>query len=424
MHHIEQGLVNKVGDARKVGTILWAWGILKRHAGCNALPTETHGNRAAHLMMLHHLGTRMCIDHEEWTEDERSMVIQRYSALMMLDADLHSEPTRWYPLMCEYPIDVIYPKVPTLHSFMRWFKSILIDYVLNTVPGGERKILSRTLLHVVSENDRQSWYSHLYAWHVREIVLASAAWSDVPSYAQVVRVMMSDIIHVTRLSQHSTMRMIRVAFACTMLDPYIRSTSSRLYDASGVSAGHEDKDLTFKDTLWKHQVTCHLCSEMLLYPGRCECRVSEEALEQLVGTIQRMHRARGASRNADITRLDPLLDGDEEYRARYRDRPKRRAEDRLTADPGERGWVIMPTVSTDLRSSIAYIIAVAEGLSLVQFRGDAVFITNQDITGLTWQQIMLTHDILCACCESEMCAAHADPNAIPTIVQSEYKWFL
>jgi hypothetical protein len=425
MHYIETGVVRNVGDTRKVGTILWAWDILKRHAGCNALPTETHGNRAAHLMMLHHLGTRMCIDSSQWTDDDRTFVTQRYSALMMLDADLHTDQTRWYPLVCDFDIDVIFPKVPTLHSFMRWFKSILIDYVLNTAIGGKpRKLLSKILLHVISKKDTQSWYSHLYAWHIREIVLTADAWSAVPQYADAVRVMMSDIIHVTRLSQHSTMRMIRVAFACTMLDPYIRSTSGRLHPASGISAGHDDKDLTFKDTLWKHQVTCHLCSEMLLYPGRVECRVSEEALEHMVGLIQRLHRGRGSSRNSDITRLDPKLDGDEEYRARYRERPQRPAQDRLITDPGDRGWIIMRTLSADLRPSIAYIVSVAEGLDLVQYRGDAVFITNQVITDLPWAELMLSHDILCACVESELCPAHADETSIPTIVQNEFKWFL
>ena len=58
---IIEGVVRTWGSVSKPWSILWAWGILKTHAGCNSFPTQVHGNANAHTMILSHIAKRMLL---------------------------------------------------------------------------------------------------------------------------------------------------------------------------------------------------------------------------------------------------------------------------------------------------------------------------------------------------------------------------
>jgi hypothetical protein len=85
--YISRGVVKNWGGPYKEGSILWAYRQLREHAGCNSFPTQIHGNADAHLLILLHIATRLCITTviSDWLPVERQVIEHRYAAIMTLD---------------------------------------------------------------------------------------------------------------------------------------------------------------------------------------------------------------------------------------------------------------------------------------------------------------------------------------------------
>ena len=160
-----------------------------------------------------------------------------------------------HPLQPGYPIDSIVVKVPSLHGMFKWFKSTTFDFCLNSAKSGPRKVLSATLLALISPS--QTWLSFFYAWMLKKIVAKAEAWSNAPPLARQARVLMYTIIATCRLRSHTPARLIQLGVACQLLNPFMQSQAHLLHPPSGVTAStnkNKKRDLTTLQTLWKHMV--------------------------------------------------------------------------------------------------------------------------------------------------------------------------
>jgi hypothetical protein len=428
---IQEGTVKTWGGVSKPGTVMWAWNILKKHAGCNSFPTQVDGNLQAHRMMMQYIATRLHITESitQWSESILMTVSNHYSILMTLENQINSTFIV-HPLEPGYCVDHIVAKVPTLHCTFRWFKSIILDFCLNTAKGGQvRTDFSDTLLAVISP--AQGWLSFMYAWMIKHIIAASDAWSSAPQLAQQARVMMYTILATCRLRDHTPARLIQFAVACQLLDPFMRARAHMLYKPSGVTAvtgKHTQKDLTFARTLWRHLICAHLLPELLRAVKRRETRLSEEGLEKLVGSLQSFFRTRGANdKGVDMTRTDSFQTTSDDLNARYS--TGRRSKSRplnIVIDPAERGTVVMPTLC-ELREPINALLSWIRGRypGFIHFRGDAVFISpTPPEAGQSWSQLLTRFDVLCGCDRIPYapCVCHADESSMPSPVTAEPEW--
>jgi hypothetical protein len=257
--------VKNWGGPYKEGSILWAYRQLREHAGCSLFPTQIHGNADAHLLILLHIATRLCITTviSDWLPVERQVIEHRYAAIMTLDNQLNS--TALYPINPGFSIDCIHIKVPSLHGLLRWHKSIILDCVLQTVEGGaQRDALSASLLRVISPT--QTWYNFLYAWMLREIISTESAWKDAPQFARQLRVLMYSFIAICRKRNHTPVRLVKLAVACQLLHPFMQSHTDTLFAPSGVTAvagKHKEKNLTDSKTLFSaHAVRTSPCGTL------------------------------------------------------------------------------------------------------------------------------------------------------------------
>jgi hypothetical protein len=425
--YILDGTVKNWGAVTKAGTILWAWRKLKEHSGCSSFPTQTHGNADAHILIMRHLATRMNITDTvgDWTETDRKHIFHRYASLMVLDNQLNST-TRIYPIVPGYPIDEIVCKVPTLHGVLRWFKSIIIDIVLNTVEGGvKRDAFSAKLLGVISPN--QSWFNFFYAWMLRFIISNESAWEGAPRHAKKLRVLMYSFVATCRLRDHTPVRLVKLAVACQLLHAFTQSLSDRVFAPSGVTAvsgKHAGKDLTDKKTLWRHFLCAHLLPELMSALSRNEGRASEEGLEFFVGELQRIFRTRAVNASTDHVRVHSIHSTKQQYKARYG-----RSRDRqvfLPYDPAERGTILMPTLSAIRGSVVALLQFVTDQGwgEFIHYRGDVVFLSSEPPGDRSWQTLQDCYDVLCGCSADALCECHASSHSHPAESSSRPHWLL
>jgi hypothetical protein len=423
---IERGVVKNLGKVSVVGSIRWAWSILKPHAGCNAFSTHTHGNLDAHVMMMKHLATRMGFTDqvEHWSESERAHVEHRYATIMTFDAQL-CDISYIYELLPGYDITDLHVKVPTLHGVMRRCRSIMLDIVLNLVPGGAaRNKLSNAFLSLISPN--QTWYSHFYAWMMRRMISCESAWDGAPMVAQQVRMLMYSLIAICRLRDHTPARFIKLAVSCALLDPFLRSKSGLRYAPSGITAvagGHKAKDLTLIDTLWKHTVEGHLVAEIIAYPMRSEARASEESTEKAVGEMKAAHVERGAHNKTDLTWTEGVQSRRETHRARFTRKTKRHAMT-MSHDPATRGTILVPTLSALKGPILSLIEFVQQYDGFIHYRGDVVIISGEPVPDTSWEVLLQTFDILCGCTADARCECHAHPAAHPSQAFALPEWLI
>jgi hypothetical protein len=410
--YILDGTVKNWGDPSKPGTIFWAWRVLKEHAGCSSFPTQTHGNADAHLLIMRHLATRRGVTDidNDWTDVDRQRIFHHYASLMTLDNQLNKTVVV-YPISPGYSIDRISIKVPTLHGTMKWFKSVLVDCVLNSVEGGVRRdALSDALLGVISET--QTWFNFFYAWHLRAIITAEHAWELAPPFARQIRVLMYSFVAICRLRNHTAARLIKLAVACQLLHSFMQSQSDRLFAPSGVTAvsgRHAGRDLTDKKTLWRHMLCGHLLRELMRALRRSEARAAEEGLEHFVGQLQDILRKRGRNWNDDLAKADVLQTQKQNFNARHPPSRSNATPLKLPHDPAEKGTMLMPTLA-NIRTSVVALLQfiVDQGWSeFIHYRGDVVFISLLPPPDQPWCTLQDTFDLLCGCSPSVPCVCHA-----------------
>ena len=126
-----------------------------------------------------------------------------------------------------------------------------------------------------------------------------------------------------------------------------------------------------------------------------------------------------------MERVEILLRGLRDFRARYAMEPKNRTPLRITHDPGARGWIIVPTLPSiypRIRSVVASIIETDP--DLIHYRGNILIISPNPPAHVPWEQLLVSHDVLCACTTEAPCDCHMTDGRCPSLATDTPSWMI
>lgn len=193
-----------------------------------------------------------------------------------------------------------------------WGRSLLVDVVERSVPSGsDRKELHDQLLHSLSASTKSFW-DHFPAYAVRIVLLNAAAFAACPTAIQQLRSVFVRVFCTPFMHSVSLLQIAAAAVCCFGAEALVDFLLPRRYPA--LADAQEAKDISEKNTLWKHcfhHLPAQVCSllwlvcalrslmwrvlrlQLLRFEGVPMAALTESALEKMEGEIQRYLRARG-----------------------------------------------------------------------------------------------------------------------------------